>query len=500
MRNKKNYLKYILLSIAILIFIAIAIIIYSYKLKENLTTQANLYDIYKNIMKMTYILSSFIILVLIVPLYSIILSNNKKNTKVYNLTYIDKITEGYSYNKFSEEFMKNNDSVSKKALMLLDIDNFKLLNALFGHEEGNLILKEIYNIIVQECATKGFCCRKESDHYLIFYKYSKDKELQEFVERVYNKIASYTILDSDYVLTTSIGICLFTEETESIEDLENKAITAWKSVKIDNYKYYNFFDDKVLEEMVKNKKLLDKLIKATNKNKLEIYYQPKYDAKNKNIVGAEALLRWKNGANFISPGKFIPIAEEFGYIKVIDEYVIKAVCRDLARLKNQNIKIVPVSVNVSRKKMEEKNFVEDYLNIIKSSGLELSDVQLEITEGTMLSDEKTIKDAVEKMKEVGLYTLIDDFGTGYSSISSLKDLKIDGIKIDRSFIIDESEKGIEILKYVINLAKVLNAKTTAEGVETEEQYNRVRDLGCDIIQGFYFSKAITFDEFSEKLK
>lgn len=506
MKKQRNILKYIFLLLLTLIFILIGLTCYSNQIKKNLleilyeNKQGALNNIYNNIMYITYWLSAFIVLVFAVPLYSIIISNYKKNTKVYNLTYIDKLTEGYSFNKFSEEFVKIREQNINKALIVLDVDNFKLLNALFGHEKGNSTLKEIYNIILKECGTDGFCCRKESDHYLIFYKYSNEKILIDFIERVYDKIINYRIADSDYVVTPSIGICTFTDPTENIEDLENKAITAWKTIKKDNYKYYSFFDDKVLSKMVKDKKLLDKLIKATNRNKLEIYYQPKFSTKTQKVVGAEALLRWKENGKYISPGDFIPIAEQFGYIKIIDEYVIKKVCKDIASLKDQKIKTVPVSVNVSRKKMEDKNFVEDYLEVINSYNLDLSDIQLEITEGTILADEKSIQKTVEDINNSGLNILIDDFGTGYSSIASLRNLKINGIKIDKSFINDDSEKGIQILTYVVNLAKALEAETTAEGVETKQQFDTVKKLGCDIIQGYYFSKVITFEEFTEVLK
>lgn len=508
MKKQKNILKYIFLSLLTLLLVLIGLAFYSNQIEkilldvfyQNKDKQILMQNAYNNIIQITYILSAFIVLVLAIPLYTIVISNYKKNAKVYNLTYIDKLTEGLSFNKFSEEFVKIREQNINKALIFLDIDNFKLLNALFGHEKGNEALKEIYNIILKECGANGFCCRKESDHYLIIYKYVAEKDLKNFIERIYDKIINYRITDSDYVVTPSIGICTFTDQAESIEDLENKAITAWKTIKKDNYKYYSFFDDKVLNQMVKNKKLLDKLIKATNKNKLEIYYQPKFSTENQKVVGAEALLRWKENGKYISPGDFIPIAEQFGYIKIIDEYVIKNVCKDIASLKAQNIKTVPVSVNVSRKKMEDKNFVEDYINVIKSYHLELSDIELEITEGTILADEISIQKTVEDIKESGLNILIDDFGTGYSSIASLRNLKIDGIKIDKSFINDDSEKGIQILTYVINLAKTLNAKTTAEGVETEKQFNTVKELGCDIVQGYYFSKVISFEEFIEILK
>ena len=292
-----------------------------------------------------------------------------------------------------------------------------------------------------------------------------------------------------------MGIYTFTKLNESIDNLENKAIIAWKNIKNDNYTYYGLFDDKILNTMVDNKKILDKLINAMENDKLEIYYQPKYDTISRKIVGAEALLRFRdNNGHMISPGIFIPIAEESGFITVIDNYVFEKVCMDINKLKEKNIYTVPISINLSRKKLEEGNFVKNYLKIIKENKISVSDIEIEITEGTILADNKSIKHSVKELKRAGFNILVDDFGTGYSSISTLKDLDIDEIKVDRSFITDDSEKSKEIVKYVFNLATALKVKTTAEGVETKEQYNMLKKLNCNTIQGYYFSKVITLIE------
>ena len=450
---------------------------------------------YNSIMLMTIMLIIGITGLLIFLLITIILTNYVKNKRLYNLIYVDPITNGYSYTKFSNEVLLRGDSHKKKALLALDLNNFKLVNTLFGYENSNKILKEITQLINKRCSNNGFSTRKMADHYLIYYEYGNEDKLIHFIENLYLDICALKIFETDYMIVPSIGVYTFTKLEESIESLENKAIIAWKNIKKDNYTYYDIFNDKVLSEMLENKKILDKLIKAIDNDKLDVYYQPKYDTISKKIIGAEALLRFKDSdGTMISPAVFVPIAEESGFVTMIDDYVLKKVCIDINYLKEKGFEI-PISINLSRKKLENGNFVKKYLEIMKNLNICVNDIEIEITEGTILSDNKAIKRSVKSLKKHGFNILVDDFGTGYSSISILKDLDIDEIKIDRSFIIDNSEKGREIIKYVFNLALALNVKTTAEGVETEEQYNLVKSFKCNTIQGYYFSKPIPFNDF-----
>ena len=439
------------------------------------------------------------IMIMLLILFSIIMIINYK--KLYKLTYVDPITDGFSVTKFYNEIILRGNNHKKKALMALDINNFKLVNTLFGYEKSNKILKQITNIIDKECSKDGFSTREMADHYMIYYEYGNEEKLLHFIEKIYNDICNLKILNSDYVLVPSIGIYTFTKLNESVDNLKNKAIIAWKNVKNENYTYYGIFNDKILNTMIENKRLLDKLIKAVENDKLEINYQPKYGCKSKKIVGAEALIRFiDNNGQMVAPNVFIPIAEESGFITIIDNYVFKKVFADINKLKEKNIKMVPISINLSRKKLEERNFIKDFLKIIKENGISSNDIEIEITEGTILSNNKLIKNSVNKLKKLGFNILVDDFGTGYSSISTLKDLDIDEIKIDKSFINDNSEKGRKILEYVFNLAMAIKVKTTAEGVETKEQYDMLKKLNCNTIQGYYFSKVITLTELQTLLE
>lgn len=452
-------------------------------------------NIYNEIMNSTLLVSVYLIIIFLIIFLTISLILYFKNKKLYNVVYVDKLTGGYSYERFKEEYDNLNHN---KTLIVFDINNFKLLNTLYGYDVSNEVLNKIYDIL-NNVNKDGFNCRKTADHYLVCIKHHGEKTILSYINKIYNNIRQIKIKDSDFVLTSTFGVyeSLYDED---FEIAENKAIIAWKIAKNDHNMFYSIYEDKMVYDMVENKAILDKLINALENNMLEIYLQPKFDCKTNEMIGSEALLRLKDNNKFISPAIFIPIAEETGFITTIDSYVFEKVCKIINEFKKDNIFIGPVSVNVSRKKIEQFNLVEEYEEIMKKYNISKEEIELEITEGTILSDNTIIQKVIKKIKKSKFKILVDDFGTGYSSISMLKSLDIDGIKIDRSFIIDETEKGKEILKYVIKLGKSLNLSLTAEGVETKEQLEYLKKLNCDIIQGYYFSKPLEIEQFKKFIK
>ncbi len=452
-------------------------------------------NIYNEIMISTLLVSIYLIVIFLIIFLTISLVLYLKNKKLYNVVYIDKLTGGYSYEKFKEEYDKIKHN---KTLIVFDINNFKLLNTLYGYSVSNEVLNKIYNIL-NETNKDGFHCRKTADHFLICLKHHGEKTILSCINKIYNNIKQIKIKDSDFVLTSTFGIYESFYD-DDFEIAENKAIIAWKIAKNDHNLFYSVYEDKMVYDMVENKVILDKLINALENDILEIYLQPKFDCRTNKMIGSEALLRLKENGKFISPTVFIPIAEETGFITTLDSYVFAKVCKIINEFKKNNIFIGPVSVNVSRKKIEQFNLVEEYEEIMKKYNITKEEIELEITEGTILSDNTIIQKVIKKIKKSKFKILVDDFGTGYSSISMLKSLDIDGIKIDRSFIIDESEKGKEILKYVIKLGKSLNLNLTAEGVETQEQLDYLKKLNCDIIQGYYFSKPLEIEQFKKFVK
>ena len=252
--------------------------------------------------------------------------------------------------------------------------------------------------------------------------------------------------------------------------------------------------------IIEKKNMTDSIYQALENKSFIPYFQPKFDAKTKKIVGAEALIRWqKEDGSFVSPAKFIPIVEEVMIIAEIDKYMFEAVCKQQYIWKTKGLKILPISVNLSRNKLYNANFIDEYMSILSKYKLEPKDIQFEITEGTLYTEEKIGEKIIMTLKNLGFDILIDDFGVGYSSISMIRDINATEMKIDKSFIDDTSEKGKALINYVIKIAKVIDMKTVAEGVETKEQYEFLLKHNCDIIQGYYFAKPMPAKEYEKFL-
>jgi len=237
---------------------------------------------------------------------------------------------------------------------------------------------------------------------------------------------------------------------------------------------------------------------AIREKSFKIWYQPKYDAKTRKIVGAEALVRWISPTGTLtSPGEFIPIFEEDGLIVRLDEYVFRTVCENLKYWYDRGAKVLPISVNISRASLHYEGTVLRYKKILEEFGLPIELVPLEITESASIKDDR-IKKLAKELKEAGFVIHMDDFGTGFSSLSSINMLPIDVVKIDKSLIdYIGDEGGEELLKHSISLAHFKKYKVIAEGVETEEQYKFLKSIDCDMIQGYYFAKPMSYEDLVE---
>lgn len=420
------------------------------------------------------------------------MSKRKKENKRLN---IDPVTNGISYKRFNEELKKiyvNNEI--KAIYMSIDLDNFKIVNTVLGKECGDQVLKDIYKILEFHIGSNGCYCRKEADEFLACYKYKDHEDVQYIVDSICRSIR-HIKLPQNHILIPSVGICYMNNKNISIDNIEINAIIAKKRSKNKINEFYSYFEERNFNEMVDHKNILDDMINAVKNKEFRLLYQPKFDAKTKKVVGAEALIRWTRSDNTsVFPKEFIPIAERTGFITFIDSYVFQEVCHMQAKWIKNGYNIVPISLNISREKLKDQNFLYEFLKIIGEVGLEKEYVQLEITEGATYSYDNVRSNIVDLIKKAGFKVLIDDFGVGYSSLSMLKNIKADYLKIDRSFIMDESISGKSMVKHIAQIAKLFNYKIVAEGVETEEQYNFLKEE-CDEIQGFYFSKPLEEEEF-----
>ena len=264
-----------------------------------------------------------------------------------------------------------------------------------------------------------------------------------------------------------------------------------------NDNYYIFGED-LENQLVEEQQIESCMEQALRDREFVVVYQPKTAANTEKVVGAEALVRWHRNGEMISPGKFIPLFERNKFIVKLDLYIFEQACKDIASWKEKYGFVPIVSINVSKEHFVYENFIDEYVDITDKYGLDRSKIDLEITESATVSDKIDIIKILDSIKEKGFVVSIDDFGTGYSSLSMLQSMPIDIIKIDKVFVDKanlESDKNI--INYIVYLAKKIEVKTIVEGVETKEQADYVRNLNCDVIQGYYYSKPISKEEFEE---
>ncbi len=455
-----------------------------------------------NIMYLTYLTVAVILVVTIVLTVALFSAERSKNKQLEEVLYVDPLTGGISFTKFCLDAPKMIEkSTDKAACIMADLDNFKLINNLYGRDVGDKTIIHTYNVFKNIIGDEGLLTRRVADRFyaLIFFKDEEDlnNKLMSFVTKLKT---SWKKNEADYILNPAIGVCIV-DSSEDIETTANNATIAHDGIDRDS-EHIAFYDDVQRDKMKNNKVLEDKMEFAHRNHEFVPFLQPKYDAQTGKICGAEALVRWRNADGTITyPDRFIPLAERNGFIRVLDRDMFEAVCKLQRMIIDSKLPAVPISVNVSRQLMYESSFANDYIEIIKRYGLSPDTIELEITESVLFDDFDGFKTIIDTLRENGFKILMDDFGTGYSSLMMLSSVPIDNLKLDKSFIDRfEDDKGQKIINCVIRLAKSLDLPITAEGVETSGQCDFLKERGCDIIQGFFFSRPVTQEKFVEMLK
>lgn len=415
---------------------------------------------------------------------------------------------------------RSGDSV---AVLFLDLDRFKFINDTLGHEAGDELLRVVAEKL-KKClritdtvarpldsgdpAIEKTVARLGGDEFIVLLTdLSKDANVINIANRILGSFDSpVTIKGHELFITTSIGISMFPFDGDSAEELLRKADMSmyWaKEEGRNNCKMYNSTLDSKRKDWLR---LEYKLHKALELEEFILYYQPQINAATGEIIGFECLIRWQDPeTELIPPGRFIPIAEESGLIIPITSWVLMNACAQANAWRLKGYKDVRFSVNISMRQFKEKEFAATLADILKKTGLPAGCLEIELTESIIMTDiEHTIK-ILQDLKKLGIRLSIDDFGTGFSSLSYLKSMPIDVIKIDRSFIRDipSDEDDIAITTAIINMAHSLEIEVIAEGVETIEQFELLKKLGCDNIQGYLFMKPASAQEaekFIEKWK
>ncbi|MCI5726578.1 MAG: GGDEF and EAL domain-containing protein [Clostridium sp.] len=389
-------------------------------------------------------------------------------------------------------------------LLLLNVDNFKLINDSFGHQKGDKILEKVAYRIQEVVDEEDLICRYSGDEFIIFKPHIESvSKAEDYVIKIKKAFDDGFCLDDNNIfLTASIGVATFPDNGKDFDELLKNADTAMYRAKSNGKDEWEFFDNNISIEINRMYEIQRGLRTAIQDNELCVVFQPKVLLANSKVNGFEALLRWNSKTlGNVSPGEFIPIAESTRQIIPIGRYVLEEVFKKIKTLLEVGYNNFKVAVNFSEVQFRYGTIVNDFLELIDKYDVSSEYIEIEITESMLIKDFQNNIRRLKAIKQLGVSVALDDFGTGYSSLSYLTKLPIDVLKIDRSFVIDliENSKSRCIVETIINLSHKLGIDVVAEGVEYAEQVEYLRGILCDVVQGYYYSKPVVFDEVKDML-
>ncbi len=413
--------------------------------------------------------------------------------------YVDSITGHDTVEKFRENYeaaMK--DTASGHALISLDVDRFKAVNDTFGFDGGNEIIRQLSGVIKRSIGKNDFFMRSNGDLFYILAEFTENSSLAELCERIISDV-DYQI--TSIKLTLSIGIYIIDDPNIKSRVAADRADMARESTKGRKESRYVFFDSSMLRKIRREKKIEDIMEDSLALGEFLVYLQPKFGlGEQNNVVGAEALVRWKHEGKLIPPGEFIPLFEKNGFVNKIDYYIFEEVCKLQKKYMSMGYEPKVISVNMSRTHIHQPGFVSELAAMCEKYEVDTKYLEIEITESAAFEDMEILCDIFKEIKKYGFHVSIDDFGTGYSSLNMLKDLPVDVLKIDRSFLTenaDENESASVIIGCVVTLATALGIRTICEGIETKEQAALLTKLGCNMAQGFYFARPMPVSDYEQ---
>ena len=426
--------------------------------------------------------------------------SNKARAELRELDYLTKIYNRAYYFKKCRLFLDQTES--QYAIIAFDINKFKLINEYYGTEEADKLLKKISDKLLSFYTSRQIKVfgRIESDKFSWIMMSDKEK-----IQRLFDTINSIK-KDYPYQISFNMGVYIIEDNKMDVEGAYSRANIAAKSIKGNFDKDIQYFDSKMIKNLNSEQFILNNIDEAIMNEDILVYFQPKYDLQGNKISGAEALVRWKNKERgMISPGEFIPALENNGLITKLDKFIWDRTARYLAEWRSKGLNPSPVSINISKVDLLENGLPEYIEGIVRKYQIPHNLLQLEITESAYVDGSIDVTSILKSFKNKGFTILMDDFGSGYSSLNTLRQFPIDILKIDLKFLTGfdnskESEKGKTIIESIVSMAKHLNLGIVVEGTETIEQVDYCKNIGCEVAQGYFFSKPVPAEEYIDQVK
>lgn len=422
--------------------------------------------------------------------------SSEKQRELERMAYVDSVTGGNNYESFKK---KIRDFRQPGYLVSMDIHSFKIINSICGIIKGDETLKGIWKCIQEILENNDLAGHINADRFVIYSSGNDQGKTIRQLQQLEVMLAELSEKLKVPKLIPYFGVTKWKTDSK-VEEAYSEANFAKNQIKDRKDISYQFYSHEDTVRMLEDKAMEDEFKHSLENNRFEVWYQPKYDPETERMVGAEGLVRWRDEkGTIIPPGKFIPLFERDGLIKVLDEYVFRKVCMQQLEWQKQGKEIIPVSINLSRASLYFDTVVSQYQQIADEIGVKTHLVPIEITESAAI-DNDNIKGLADKFHDNGFPLLVDDFGSGYSSLATLNMKCFDTLKIDKSLIDYIGDfSGERLLEHTILLAKELGLCVTAEGVEREEQVDFLKQMKCDSIQGYYYSRPLPKDEFEKLL-
>ncbi|MEF9925425.1 MAG: EAL domain-containing protein [Raoultibacter sp.] len=429
-------------------------------------------------------------------------------TELERIAYVDELTGERNYAKFKIDAreMLNNNPDQAFTIVKIDIENFKIINQVYGHEKGNFVLQS-FAYALHEVLTpwEGIFARVANDDFVMLHpSHGMEKEIAQHrlaLKIFFDQLGS----DFNYVVKFKAGQYDISAPRETVADINEYyelANFAHREAKRDPLTEVVFYHENMSKAALAKKDIENRMQQALESGEFVVHLQPKYVLEGETIGGAEALVRWRvSETELLPPAEFIGLFEENGFIISLDKYVLGCACKTIKGWLDQGIAPVPVSVNFSRLHLDNTKFVDELCGLVDSYGLAHSLIEIEITESAIFEHLEAFKTVLVQLHKAGFTLSMDDFGSGYSSLGLLKDLPVDVIKIDRSFFVAQQNdaRTKTVIAMVLHMAEALSIQTVAEGVEEQEQVELLREFGCDQVQGFFYARPMPVQEFTRLL-
>jgi len=438
-----------------------------------------------------------------IGLFSDISVMKQTQDQLYRMAHYDSLT-GLPNRRFFHDRLQGDIEQARRAmetlaLMFVDLDGFKLINDNLGHRAGDLLLREVADRIKECVRESDMVARMGGDEFTVILSQLKSSPSAVLVARkILKRIYEPVMLEGqELFVSSSIGISIFPDDAEVVEGLLQCADTALYKAKELGKNGYQFFSKELNLRAMERLTLQTQIRQGLAGKEFIVYYQPQFNAITGALVGLEALVRWQSPANgLMYPDHFVPLSEETGLIHELGEQVLRRVCAQGRRWREEGLQPVRIAVNISPHQLRREEFVPMVESIVGESGFPFTLLEFELTESVLIEDNPHDLEKLQRLKSMGALLAIDDFGTKYSSFSYLKRLPLDRLKIDRSFVegLPEDSSGAEIASAIIAMSHALNLEVVAEGVETREQAQLLRERGCQYLQGYYFGRPMPPDD------